>query len=210
MDLNFYNSSVGWVTHRYWNLWNWLNNLVPLCPEGVEKEQWKEQLAQCLEHYEPTFLEHYKLGLNHKMGLPSFHKESFDCAMAFLRILQTEQLDYTQNFIRLQQKEYEVIKDDCLDRRQFESFLMQYESIREGQNVEELDALMQTVNPHYILRNHMMQKAIELAEANDFSEVERLFDLLKHPFTKQTEREKTEDLAPLPADVPDVMVSCSS
>ena len=194
----------------HWNLWNWLNNLVPLCPEDVEKEQWKEQLAQCLEHYEPTFLEHYKLGLNQKMGLPSFHKDSFDCAMAFLRILQTEQLDYTQNFIRLQQKQYEVIKDDCLDHRQFESFLMQYESIREGQNVEELDAVMQTANPHYILRNHMMQKAIELAEANDFSEVERLFDLLKQPFTKQTQREKTEDLAPLPADVPDVMVSCSS
>ena len=194
----------------HWNLWTWLNNLVPLQPENFEKEQWKEALAECLEHYEPTFLEHYRLGLSQKMGLPSFHKDSFDCAMAFLRILQTEQLDYTQSFIRLQHKQYQLIQDDCLDRRQFESFLSKYEHIRQGQDIVELDAAMQTTNPVYILRNHMMQKAIELAEKNDFSEVERLFQILTQPFTQQPELEKPEDLLPLPTDVPEVMVSCSS
>ncbi len=194
----------------HWNLWQWLNNLVPLCPQEFDKEQWKDALAQCLEHFEPTFLEHYKHGLSQKMGLPSFHKDSFDCAMAFLRILQSEQLDYTQSFIRLQNKEYEVLKDDCLDRFQFENFLAQYQAIRNGQDLAELDAEMQKVNPHYILRNHMAQKAIELAERNDFSEVERLFKLLSQPFTKQIDLEKPEDLAPLPSDVPEVMVSCSS
>ncbi|MDY6489440.1 YdiU family protein [Acinetobacter faecalis] len=194
----------------HWNLWQWLNNLVPLCPQEFDKEQWKDALAQCLEHFEPTFLEHYKHGLSQKMGLPSFHKDSFDCAMAFLRILQSEQLDYTQSFIRLQNKEYEVLKDDCLDRFQFENFLAQYQAIRNEQDLAELDAEMQKVNPHYILRNHMAQKAIELAERNDFSEVERLFKLLSQPFTKQIDLEKPEDLAPLPSDVPEVMVSCSS
>ncbi|MFZ7813290.1 protein adenylyltransferase SelO [Acinetobacter lwoffii] len=194
----------------HWNLWQWLNNLVPLCPTDYDKEQWKQDLAACLEHYEPTFLEHYKHGLNQKMGLPSFHKDSFDCAMAFLRILQSEQLDYTQSFIRLQNKDYEAMKDDCLDRRQFEAFLAQYESIREHQNIEELDAAMQLANPHYILRNHMAQKAIELAERDDFSEVDRLFKLLSQPYLKQPDLEQPEDLAPLPSDVPEVMVSCSS
>ena len=193
-----------------WNLWQWLNNLVPLCPTDYDKEQWKQDLAACLEHYEPTFLEHYKHGLNQKMGLPSFHKDSFDCAMAFLRILQSEQLDYTQSFIRLQNKDYEAMKDDCLDRRQFEAFLAQYESIREHQDIEELDAAMQLANPHYILRNHMAQKAIELAERDDFSEVDRLFKLLSQPYLKQPDLEQPEDLAPLPSDVPEVMVSCSS
>lgn len=194
----------------HWNLWQWLNNLVPLCPTDYDKEQWEQDLAACLEHYEPTFLEHYKHGLNQKMGLPSFHKDSFDCAMAFLRILQSEQLDYTQSFIRLQNKDYEAMKDDCLDRRQFEAFLAQYESIREQQDIEELDAAMQLANLHYILRNHMAQKAIELAERDDFSEVDRLFKLLSQPYLKQPDLEQPEDLAPLPSDVPEVMVSCSS
>ncbi|NNH02241.1 protein adenylyltransferase SelO family protein [Acinetobacter sp. ANC 5414] len=194
----------------HWNLWQWLNNLVPLCPTDYDKEHWKQDLVACLEHYEPTFLEHYKHGLNQKMGLPSFHKDSFDCGMAFLRILQSEQLDYTQSFIRLQNKQFELIKDDCLDRRQFESFLAQYESIRANQETDELDAEMLKANPQYILRNHMAQKAIELAEQDDFSEVNRLFELLSQPYTKQTDLEQAEDLAPLPSDVPEVMVSCSS
>lgn len=193
----------------HWNLWNWLNNLIPLAPLE-NKEQFKQDLVQCLEHFEPTFLEHYTHGLCQKLGLPTFHKDSFDCGMAFLNILQSEQLDYTDSFIRLQNKQYEEIKDDCLDRRQFESFLTQYESIREKQNIAELDAEMKQANPVYTLRNHMAQKAIELAELNDFSEVNRLFKLLSQPFTKQADLEQAEDLAPLASDVPEVMVSCSS
>ncbi|MBJ9423318.1 protein adenylyltransferase SelO [Acinetobacter seifertii] len=193
----------------HWNLWTWLNNLIPLA-EPEQKEQFKEELTACLEGFEPTFIEHYTTGLCQKMGLPHFHKDSLDCCFAFLRILQTEQLDYTQSFIRLQNKEYKALRDDCLDIRQFDEFLSQYENIREHQDTDELDAYMQQANPVYILRNHMAQRAIEAAERDDFSEVDRLFKLLNHPYTRQPDWEKPEDLGPLPSDVPDVAVSCSS
>ncbi|EMC8571372.1 YdiU family protein [Acinetobacter baumannii] len=193
----------------HWNLWTWLNNLIPLA-EPEHKEQFKEALAACLEEFEPTFIEHYTTGLCQKMGLPHFHKDSTECGLSFLRILQAEQLDYTQSFIRLQNKEYKALRDDCLDIRQFDAFLTQYQNIREYQDIDELDANMQQVNPIYILRNHMAQRAIEAAERDDFSEVDRLFKLLNHPYTKQSDLEKPEDLGPLPSDVPDVAVSCSS
>lgn len=193
----------------HWNLWTWLNNLIPLA-EPEQKDEFKEELARCLAQFEPIFLEHYGQGLCHKMGLPHFHKDSLDCSFAFLRILQTEQLDYTQSFIRLQNKEYKALRDDCLDIRQFDEFLSQYESIREHQDTDELDANMQQANPIYILRNHMAQRAIEAAERDDFSEVDRLFKLLNHPYTRQPELEQPQDLGPLPSDVPDVAVSCSS
>jgi uncharacterized protein YdiU (UPF0061 family) len=130
--------------------------------------------------------------------------------MAFLRVLQSEQLDYTQSFIRLQNKQYELIKDDCLDRRQFEAFLAQYHGIRGLQDTAALDEAMAAANPRYILRNHMAQKAIELAECDDFSEVERLFQLLRQPYVQQPDLEQESDLAPLPGDQPEVAVSCSS
>ncbi len=193
----------------HWNLWTWLNNLIPLA-EPEQKDKFKEELARCLEQFEPIFLEHYGQGLCQKMGLPHFHKDSLDCSFAFLRILQTEQLDYTQSFIRLQNKEFKALRDDCLDIRQFDEFLSQYESIREHQDIDELDANMQKANPVYILRNHMAQRAIEAAERDDFSEVDRLFKLLNHPYTRQPELEQPQDLGPLPSDVPDVAVSCSS
>lgn len=193
----------------HWNLWTWLNNLISLA-EPEQKDKFKEELARCLEQFEPIFLEHYGQGLCQKMGLPHFHKDSLDCSFAFLRILQTEQLDYTQSFIRLQNKEYKTLRDDCLDIRQFDEFLSQYQSIREHQDTDELDANMQKANPIYILRNHMAQRAIEAAERDDFSEVDRLFKLLNHPYTRQPELEQPQDLGPLPSDVPDVAVSCSS
>ncbi|KRI60663.1 YdiU family protein [Acinetobacter pittii] len=193
----------------HWNLWTWLNNLIPLA-EPEQKDKFKEELARCLEQFEPIFLEHYGQGLCQKMGLPHFHKDSLDCSFAFLRILQTEQLDYTQSFIRLQNKEYKTLRDDCLDIRQFDEFLSQYQSIREHQDTDELDANMQKANPIYILRNHMAQRAIEAAERDDFSEVDRLFKLLDQPYTRQPELEQPQDLGPLPSDVPDVAVSCSS
>ncbi|MCU4709577.1 protein adenylyltransferase SelO [Acinetobacter pittii] len=193
----------------HWNLWTWLNNLIPLA-EPEQKDEFKEELARCLAQFEPIFLEHYGQGLCQKMGLPHFHKDSLDCSFAFLRILQTEQLDYTQSFIRLQNKEYKALRDDCLDIRQFDEFLSQYQSIREYQDTAELDANMQKANPVYILRNHMAQRAIEAAERDDFSEVDRLFKLLDQPYTRQPELEQPQDLGPLPSDVPDVAVSCSS
>jgi len=193
----------------HWNLWTWLNNLIPLA-EPEQKDQFKEELARCLEQFEPTFIEHYTTGLCQKMGLPHFHKDSLDCSFSFLKILQTEQLDYTQSFIRLQNKEYKTLRDDCLDIRQFDEFLSQYQSIREHQDTDELDANMEKANPVYILRNHMAQRAIEAAERDDFSEVDRLFKLLDQPYTRQSELEQPQDLGPLPSDVPDVAVSCSS
>ena len=144
------------------------------------------------------------------MGLPHFHKDSLDCSFSFLRILQTEQLDYTQSFLRLQNQEYKALRDDCLDLRQFDGFIHQYQQIREHQDTVALDQAMQQANPHYILRNHMAQKAIEQAERGDFSEVERLFQLLNQPYTRQLELETEQDTAPLPSDIPEVSVSCSS
>lgn len=192
----------------HWNLWMWLNNLIPLAKDE-EKETFKEALATALARYEPTFLQHYQQGLSKKIGLPDFHKDSFECAMKFLRILQSEQLDYTQSFLRLQQQQYQLIRDDCLDVHQFDQFLAQYQAIREHQDIDVLQQIMQKNNPRYVLRNHMAQRAIEAAEQDDFSEVNRLFQILANPF-EQHPLERPEDLAPLPSDVPEVAVSCSS
>ena len=194
----------------HWNLWNWLNNLIPLAPSVEEKEQFKTDLANCLEHFEPAFLNYYGAGLAKKMGLPLDDERSFDCGMQFLRLMQAEQLDYTNSFRHLTEKNYKEIRDNVLDIRTFDAFLQQYEDIRKNADMDVLDWDMQQNNPIYVLRNHMAQRAIEAAEQDDLSEVDRLFKLLSSPFERQIDLEKPEDLAPLPSDVPEMMVSCSS
>ncbi|MDO4223739.1 MAG: YdiU family protein, partial [Acinetobacter sp.] len=194
----------------HWNLWTWLNTLIPLAPASMSKTQFQQLLLDALEHFEDDFLHVYQTGLAKKMGLPDFHHDSFDCGLAFLRILSIEQLDYTQSFLLLQQQQFDDLRQQCLDLRAFDDFYQQYQHIRTNQDCDALQQQMQQHNPRYILRNHMAQRAIEQAEQLDFSEVARLFELLKHPFQAQPEQETAKDLAPLPKGEIEVAISCSS
>ncbi|MCB1809267.1 MAG: hypothetical protein KDJ99_30150, partial [Candidatus Competibacteraceae bacterium] len=67
---------------------------------------------------------------------------------------------------------------------------------------------MNSVNPKYILRNYLVQIAIEQAQQKDFTEIERLLTLLRRPFDEQP------DCAAYADEPPDwgrhLEVSCSS
>lgn len=68
---------------------------------------------------------------------------------------------------------------------------------------------MNQVNPVYILRNHLAQRAITLAvREQDYAEIDRLLQLLSDPFSEQPETE-AYTLPPPPGE-PQVIVSCSS
>lgn len=71
-----------------------------------------------------------------------------------------------------------------------------------------IDTLTQH-NPVYILRNHMAQRAIEQAENGDFSEVDRLYQLLANPYQRQAIA-TTADTTPPAVDAPALSISCSS
>lgn len=186
----------------HWNLWVWVGQLLPL---GVTKEDLQAALAE----FEPAFLAYYGQGMANKMGLPAEHSDSFNVGMDFLRILQQEKLDYTTSFrLLIDKTHWKKLRDDCIDIAAFDTFIQHYQRVMSEQPLNNRLEIMQASNPVYILRNHMAQRAIELAEQNDFSEVERLFVLLSNPFTTQPEREKPEDLLPPVGE--EIPVSCSS
>lgn len=55
-----------------------------------------------------------------------------------------------------------------------EEQLLKYDSDRK--------ILMNSINPRYILRNYLAEKAIEKAENGDFSEARKLLKVLENPF----------------------------
>ena len=69
-----------------------------------------------------------------------------------------------------------------------ESYLEQLKA--ETNSDEQRKKAMNLVNPKYVLRNYMVQLAIEAAEKEDFNLINELYILLKQPYDEQPEFEK--------------------
>ena len=81
--------------------------------------------------------------------------------------------------------------------------------ISEGSVDAERKKAMDSVNPKYILRNYLAERAIRKAEdEGDYSEIERLRVLLKNPFSEQPGFE--EYSKPAPPSERGLVISCSS
>lgn len=193
----------------HWNLWIWLNQLVPLLKDNQRTIE--QQITDLLALFEPAFLNYYQAGLCRKIGLPLEDERSFDCGLRFLQLLQSEKIDYHNAFRWLSEKQYQILFDHSLDQRQVEDFLNLYHAIRHDHSEmhDSLDVEMLQYNPIYILRNHMAQTAIERAEHGDLSEVARLFELLSNPFEHNAIANE-KDCQPLPLGEYEPAISCSS
>ncbi|WP_419633096.1 protein adenylyltransferase SelO family protein, partial [Thiolapillus sp.] len=103
-----------------------------------------------------------------------------------------------------------VAADEFVDRDAFHAWGRIYAArlTQENSQDEARARAMRWVNPKYILRNSLAQQAIEKAENKDFSEIDRLLQLLSRPFDEQPEN---EEYAALPPDWAEkISVSCSS
>jgi serine/tyrosine/threonine adenylyltransferase len=69
-------------------------------------------------------------------------------------------------------------------------------------------ARMNAVNPKFVLRNHLLQAAIERAQQGDMGEIDRLFRLVQRPYDEQPDAAAYAE--PPPADAVPISVSCSS
>ncbi|MGH8517466.1 MAG: hypothetical protein ACREUE_08405, partial [Panacagrimonas sp.] len=92
----------------------------------------------------------------------------------------------------------------------FDGWLASYrERLRaEGSDDTARAVRMNAVNPKYVLRNHLVQTAIEQAEHGVDAEVARLFEILQRPFDEQPDAEAYA--AQPPEWAQEISVSCSS
>lgn len=67
---------------------------------------------------------------------------------------------------------------------------------------------MRKINPKYILKNYMLQEAIEKAENDDFSLVNSLLEIAQNPYDEHIEFERYSKSTP--KHVQNIICSCSS
>lgn len=103
-----------------------------------------------------------------------------------------------------------ALYDIAMDPVVLDNWLKLYDK-RLGEEVvpqQERKDLMLKTNPKYVLKNHMIQQAIELAQKDDFSMVQTLLHIASHPYDELPEFEHfSQDT---PEEHKNIGLSCSS
>lgn len=143
-----------------------------------------------LESYNDTFIGKFKkryfVIMKEKLGL---YNEDIDDTSLILRLfsaLHSESIDYTSFFWNISCGDFSFI-----DTHQMKAWLELYEKRLAKEEVSKEDRLekMKKINPKYILRNYMLQEAINLAQKGDFSLVNNLLKIAQNPYDEHIEFE---------------------
>jgi len=193
----------------YWNIRALAQALSPLVDQAA--------LQAAPDTYEQTMLGKYAEIMRAKLGLAETHAGDDKLVTDLLNLMDSSRADYTNVFRALsefRQDEHAppaMVRDHFLHRDAFDDWAARYrERLRaEKSHDAERQARMNNVNPLYVLRNHLAQRAIAQAvHEQDYAEIDRLLNLLSDPFTEQPGMEAYA--VPPPPGEPEIIVSCSS
>ncbi len=167
-----------------------------------------------MENYNNTFIEKYKEKyfdiMSKKLGLVSTVKDDNGLIADLLDVLEKAEIDYTPFFYYLSCDNKYEIKRLCTYEKDLDTWLTSYEQRVTKQDVSKEDRLkqMRTINPKYVLKNFMLQEAIELAQNDDFTLVNDLLKIAQNPYDEHKEFERYAQSTP--KNVQNMLCSCSS
>jgi serine/tyrosine/threonine adenylyltransferase len=191
-----------------WNLSCLAQALLPLAG--------KEALKAGLDAYTPMFEREYRALMRAKLGLTEERGEDDELITDFLSLLQGSHPDFTIVFRELGTfasqpgMKNEHLSEHFLNRDRFDEWALRYRHRLQSERSrdDERRQAMNRVNPKYVLRNYLVQNAIEKAQQRDFAEVDLLLALLQRPYTEQPGMDAYA--APPPNWGKHLSVSCSS
>ncbi|WNW13033.1 YdiU family protein [Pseudomonas sp. DTU_2021_1001937_2_SI_NGA_ILE_001] len=151
-----------------------------------------EALREAIGLFLPLYQAHYLDLMRRRLGLTHAEEQDAELIARLLQLMQMGGVDYNLFFRRLGDQPaadaLRTLRDDFIDIRGFdawgESLLERLGRQAEGTEQQRRER-MHAVNPLYVLRNYLAQKAIEAAEQGDYSEVRQLHRVLSTPFTEQ-------------------------
>lgn len=146
----------------------------------------KERLSKILEHYGRLYRRHFLYLMGRKLGLDEVSNEDFEFIEQMLGMLHSLHVDYTLFFRTLSSYngEREELLKLALLHTPMHEWLDEYDGYLKDNatSQEERHHRMKKINPKYVLKNYMLQEAIEEAEKGSFELVEALFTIAQNPY----------------------------
>ena len=177
----------------HWNLTCLAQSLLPILKNG--KEQALEDVQGVLNLFPEMYLNSYIERARQKFGLVTQEVGDSELVSDWFTILGSRNDDFTLAFRRLSDiAAYDDASSNIVDLFEFsaeyENWIVRWKDrcSREDTSKDERQALMYSVNPVYIPRNHIVEKVIDAAAENgDYGPFNDLVDVLARPHVYRPE-----------------------
>ena len=176
----------------------------------------KEKLMQYMNTFLPQHEKVYLELMNKRLGLDASKSgnSNLNLILELLGSLEASKIDYNLFFYKLTNLKSFDDLSSVLDIAVFQEPLKQwfdsYIKVCEEQesSFESRFIIMKKVNPKYILKNYIIQEAIEKAHLGDYSLVNDLLKIAQNPFDEHLEFERYAQSTPM--KFANIQLSCSS
>jgi uncharacterized protein YdiU (UPF0061 family) len=170
-----------------WNLTRLAETLLPLFSEDADAAV--AMAKEALEAFAPTFQKAYQGGLRRKLGLLVEQEKDDELAGDLLVAMAANRADFTLTFRALSEADGDAaVRKLFADPTAYDAWASRWRQrlAQEPAASEERQALMRSVNPAYIPRNHRVEAVIRAAEdRDDFGPLEELLTVLAKPYEDQ-------------------------
>lgn len=171
-------------------------------------------LLEYLKNFMPLHQKEYVTLMNQRLGLDEncSTNSNVDLIIDLHDALEKSKCDYNCFFYALTQlddlEDCSTIMNICVYTEYMQEWLNGYKNILHNQKDGQNKVMMKEVNPKYIIKNYMLQEAIDLAQEGDFSLVNELLRIAQHPFDAHKNFERYAK--PTPIHEANLQLSCSS
>ena len=182
-----------------WNLARLAEALVPLFGDSPDDEQQAlGRAVATLEGFMPRYHGIWSAGMRAKFGLAGDTGTADDVAGAALvdqalALLQESRVDWTSFFRLLSaagRGDTEPVRGMFVDGAVFDDWLTRWRAA--GPDTDAMDS----VNPLYIARNHLVEEALAAATGGDLGPVRRLLDAIRAPYHERDGLQRYAAAAP--------------
>lgn len=145
-----------------------------------------EPLQSALATVEPLYKSAYLQLMRSRLGWAGEQTGDTELLEGLLTLMQQSASDYHITLRQLAEDDPNT-QDQFVDRAAFAQWLAAHHQ-RQQLDPSALAGRL-ACNPVYVLRNYLAQQAIAAADEGDFTEVRRLYEVLRQPYTRQPGQE---------------------